>query len=200
MEGNVMKAGGIKEWFDIDGDNTLRLDYPLNENSIVVDLGAYIGEWSEKIYSRSGCRIIAYEPVREYYEKAKERLRDNDRIQIINAAVGAIQGTTEISLLDDGSSFYRPGAIKEIVRVHSINSLLSDRVDLMKMNIEGGEYEVLYEIIKQGKTTLVSNYQIQFHRCVPNYEEKYGNIIHHFAKTHELTYLFPFVWENWRLR
>lgn len=44
-----MHTGNIKEWIALNGDNTLRLDYPLDEQSVVIDLGAYHGDWTKKI-------------------------------------------------------------------------------------------------------------------------------------------------------
>ena len=35
----------VERWFADDGDNTLRLNYPLDENSVVFDVGAYKGAW-----------------------------------------------------------------------------------------------------------------------------------------------------------
>ena len=31
----------VDRWFGDNGDHTLRLDYPLNEDSVVLDLGGY---------------------------------------------------------------------------------------------------------------------------------------------------------------
>ena len=40
------------------GDNTLSLDYPLNENSIVFDVGAYKGIFTEKVYNFFGSCLL----------------------------------------------------------------------------------------------------------------------------------------------
>ena len=39
----------IYKWKDDNGDKTLRLDYPLNEHSIVVDAGGYLGDFAADI-------------------------------------------------------------------------------------------------------------------------------------------------------
>ena len=45
------------KWFDIKGDKTLRLQYPLNEESIVFDLGGYHGQWASDIFNKYMCNI-----------------------------------------------------------------------------------------------------------------------------------------------
>jgi hypothetical protein len=39
---------------------------------------------------------------------------------------------------------------------------------------------------------------VQFHDFVPNAEPRMRQIQQALAETHELTYAYPFVWENWR--
>ncbi len=48
-----------KKWNKGDGDNTHILDYPLTENSIVLELGGYEGLWTENIVRRYNCRVVA---------------------------------------------------------------------------------------------------------------------------------------------
>ncbi|MBA7576805.1 hypothetical protein ES708_18647 [subsurface metagenome] len=42
----------VVQWFEIKGDETLRLDYNLDKNSIVFDIGGYKGQWSSEIFSK----------------------------------------------------------------------------------------------------------------------------------------------------
>jgi hypothetical protein len=46
---NYFDEISLKKWFEDNGDNTHRINYNLNQDSIVCDLGGYIGEWSDKI-------------------------------------------------------------------------------------------------------------------------------------------------------
>ena len=41
-----------KKWFEIDGDNTLRVNYNLNSESVFVEVGGYKGFYSKKIYDK----------------------------------------------------------------------------------------------------------------------------------------------------
>ncbi|HEY8723841.1 MAG TPA: FkbM family methyltransferase [Gaiellaceae bacterium] len=70
-------------------------------------------------------------------------------------------------------------------------------VDLLKVNIEGGEYELLERMIQSGSVRAIKDIQVQFHDFVPNAALRMRRIQKALTETHELTYEFPFVWENW---
>lgn len=43
----------VRRWFRDKGDSTLRLDYPLNADSIVLDVGGYKGDFSALIHEKN---------------------------------------------------------------------------------------------------------------------------------------------------
>ena len=60
----------VKKWFADRGDQTLRLEYPeLTSDSIVFDLGGYLGDFSAAIVERYNCKIYIFEPHPEYFTK-----------------------------------------------------------------------------------------------------------------------------------
>ena len=195
-----MNNGDVTDWFSIDGDNTLRVEYPLNQDSIVIDIGAYRGDWAKKIYDRYKCVITAYEPVSENYKISYEAIKGLDKVCLKYYGVGKKRESIEISLLADGSSLFREGERKERIELYAVEDELQGKIDLLKINVEGGEYDILDELIRLGRMPDISNFQVQFHRFVNDYEERYNTIAAALAQTHELTYRFPFVWENWRLK
>ena len=83
----------------------------------------------------------------------------------------------------------------EFFAVHQI-----DLIDLMKINIEGGEYDLLDHLITSNLVSRIKNIQVQFHDFIPDANSRMKNIQNELAKTHELTYQYKFVWENWRLK
>lgn len=40
----------------------LRYEYDLKPDDVVIDLGAYRGEWANEIRARYGCQVLAVEP------------------------------------------------------------------------------------------------------------------------------------------
>ena len=70
----------------------------------------------------------------------------------------------------------------------------------MKMNIEGGKYDLLEHLIVRGLILNIENIQVQFHDFVPDAASRMGGIKMNLAKTHVLTYEYESVWENWKIK
>lgn len=192
------------QWIKDDGDYTLRLEYDLDERSIVFDVGGYKGQWASDIFSKYQPKIFIFEPVPEYAENIKNRFCKNKKIEVLDFGLGGTERETIISVQKDGSSIYTnsPGSESEQIRIMSgsefIFSRSFDKIDLMKINIEGGEYELLNDLIETGAITKIENIQVQFHNIFPDAERKMSSIQRALSKTHHVTYQYPFVWENWK--
>lgn len=190
-------------WFLDKGDKTLRLDYPLNENSVVFDLGGYEGQWASDIFSKYCCFIHVFEPVEKFANQIEHRFAKNKKIFVHQFGLSDADKKLEIFIDGDRSSSFKTkdnnGQYIEIIRAmdfvrkHEISI-----VHLMKINIEGGEYDLLEHLLESGFISNITNIQVQFHDFVPNAEERMNKIQHELSKTHFLTYQYPFVWENWQ--
>lgn len=129
-------------------------------DSIILDLGANIGAFS--IYATSTARkvqVYAYEPFPKFSALLRENVRLNqqtDAIRCFDTAVAGESGTRSLRLAEKG--FFFPtllsletsdGArnqtevpcltLPQIIDGHDL-----PRVDLLKMDCEGAEYEILY--------------------------------------------------------
>ena len=166
----------MNDWFKDDGDNTLRINYNLNETSLVVDLGGYEGTFSQKIYDKYNCNII------------------------YNLGVGNLTETKVLYCCEDATSFYcKVGDHSESSNIISFDSFVKNikKIDLLKINIEGGEYDLLDHIIQTDLQEKIINIQVQFHKNIENCEVRRKNIQELLKKTHALTYNYDFIWENW---
>ena len=56
----------VSEWFKRGGDATFLETHNLNKDSVVVDVGAYTGVWSEKINQKYNPNLIILEPVLKF--------------------------------------------------------------------------------------------------------------------------------------
>ena len=81
---------------------------------------------------------------------------------------------------------------------YTLESLQIYKADLMKINIEGGEFPLLQHIASRGKLNMINQYQIQFHKFIINAVSKRKKIIAELNKTHKRTWCYKFVWENWK--
>jgi FkbM family methyltransferase len=198
----------IKRWFGDDGDNTHRLDYPLSEDSLVFDLGGYVGDFTEKVYQKHGCTVYLFEPSKKFFDLCTERFKDNPKVRCFNFALSGYTGTANLSTSDDASSLIEEvitaDSDLERVEVRAFNEVFEllnvDQVDLIKINIEGGEYDILPHLIDNGLAKRFNNIQVQFHNFIDGAEVKRDAIQKGLKVSHEMNWCYEFVWENWSLK
>lgn len=193
----------LKRWFFDDKDEKLRYEYKLNSNSLVIDLGGYKGQWASDMYARYNSKIMVFEPVKSFAEKIEGRFKSNNKIDVFCFALGASSRNEIIALSADGSSVYGSSLEKETIQIKDVFDFFIEynisNVDLMKINIEGGEYELMLRILETGLVGKIKNIQIQFHDVGAGSEERMNEIYKILSETHRPTYQYKFVWENWAL-
>jgi FkbM family methyltransferase len=141
-------SGVAREVFVMDWYNS-RGHLKADEIKFVVDLGANVGfsllHW---LVQFPQCRVLAFEPNPRLVPQVRRNLALNHfegRVELLQAAAGA--STRKMLLTDAGSSSSlteEPSPTTHSVEVLDIFSLLSGKsIDLLKIDIEGGEYEIL---------------------------------------------------------
>lgn len=193
----------IRRWWKEGGDRHFRYNYELDQNSVVLDLGGFRGDWADKIWQQYRCNIHIFEPVKEYYESLKQRFRETSEIVVHGFGLGSGTREEHITLCQDGSSLFREGERRELIVIRDVVEWLSEqsfkKVDLIKINIEGAEYELLERIVESNQVRCFQNIQVQFHNIDKNSHSRMNNIRKSLTSTHQPTYQFEFVWENWQL-
>ena len=195
----------VKKWYADGGDQRLRFNYELNSNSIVFDLGGFEGNFASDLYSRMPCKIYVFEPVKSFAAGLSNRFRLNPDIRVFNYGLSSADQEAVISVEGPGSSIHRKShGITERVALRKISDVLSelniDRIDLLKINIEGGEYEVLQTLIEENHLPKIANLQIQFHEIDAASLAKKERIGKSLKLTHDCIYRYEFVWEDWRIK
>ena len=196
----------VDRWFKDNGDEKLRLDYPLNSEDVVFDVGGYHGDFAAEIYEKYGCKVYIFEPVPEFYSMCLNRFKGNNKIICLNYGLSSKDEFLYISLAENASSFTSPHAkgslqkvqLRSVVKV--IHELDIKQIGLMKINIEGGEFDVIPSIIESGDIDKVKHLQIQFHNFVANAEMMRDAIRSNLAITHKEIWSYEFVWESWDLK
>jgi FkbM family methyltransferase len=201
---DIVQSKRCKPWFEAKGDKTLRLDYDLNENSLVFDIGGYKGEFASDIFCKYGCNIYIFEPIIEYYDEIKSKFINNSKVRVFPFGLGMKDSGELISLDENSSSLFRPSENQILIQIKSINKFIEDNklsnIDLMKINIEGAEYDLLDSLVNKKNHLIIQNFQIQFHDFVlANAKERMVKIQSELVKSHSLTFQYEFVWENWKL-
>jgi FkbM family methyltransferase len=185
-----------------EGGKGLLYDLPVATGGLIIDAGGYKGEWSAGMISRYGCRSQVFEPMPEFYEHCRAYFKNNTMVHVHKAALGGSDRKTTFNFLDNGTSEYRSdNAAKrfesEVVDISRIFAELGTRIGCLKLNVEGGEYEVLEKMLETNNVSLCDSLLIQFHRQPKGYESRYKNIVSALKNTHTQIWCYEMVWEKW---
>jgi len=182
----------------------LRLSYNINEESVVFDIGGYVGQWACEMSCKFNPIIYIFEPVPEYSDIIKNKFLKNPKIYSFNYGLSNKDTTSLITLQKTSSSSHKKSKNSIDINLKKISSFIKQKeikkIDVMKINIEGEEYNLLNDLLDNNLISIIDNIQIQFHDFVPSAEEKMKSIQNKLSKTHKTTYQYPFVWENWELK
>jgi len=122
----------------------------LNQNSIVVDVGAHIGKYTI-LSSRISKKVIAIEPDKANYEILLRNINLNKLRNVVPLNLAAYSKNTPKKLYKGDTSGHhslqKKSAHYEVVDCIRLDSLLRElgisEVDLLKIDVEGVELEVL---------------------------------------------------------
>ena len=183
--------------------HNLMLNYDLNENSLVFDVGGYKGQGASDLFSMYLPTIYIFEPRIEYAQEIEKRFKKNNKIKVFDFGLSNKNCDDYLYFNNDGSTLFLKNGQTEKVKLESISDFIKNnnikKIDLLKLNIEGGEYEVLDDLINSGLLNMITNLQIQFHNFFPEAKKRMLEIQNELRKTHHPTYQYEFVMENWRL-
>lgn len=184
---------------------SLQLTFQLSCDSVVMDVGGYHGDYAAAIYCRYGCKVVVFEPVKEFYQIIRDRFIYNHDIEVVNAGAGGVRCQIGISKSHDGTSVFGKSGDVEEVQIVPLLGYMDEHgytnVDLIAINIEGGEYELLNAMFANQELAHRFNYVlVQFHDFVENAVEMRDSIRQRMLHTHDLMWDFPFVWECWMKR
>ena len=188
----------LADWYKDEGDQLLLLNYPLDQNSVVFDVGGYLGDWSAKIAQRYGCTIFIFEPVLEFYRQLVSRFTSSPRVRIYPFGLSSVDAILNISRNGDESSLHRFGYEQEKAEFKNVTNFMPSTIDLLNINCEGGEFALLSSLIESGHIESCRNIQVQFHADYPDGVRLRDDLRQQLAKTHWEVYNYPFVWESWK--
>jgi len=180
----------------------------LTEGRVVLDVGGDTGDWAMALYDRYTPQLYIFEPNPRSVEALRARFTGSTA-RILPFGLGASNQTCQLSDDGMGSSVYDASRNYhvtnkfdiEIRDVHAVFAELElDEVDLIKINIEGGEYDLLPRLIETGLISRCRIVRVQFHDWYPNAFALRRKIVKQLARTHEVEWSYPMVWESWKRR
>ncbi|MGC1507626.1 FkbM family methyltransferase [Ketobacter sp. MCCC 1A13808] len=178
----------------------------LTADSIVLDVGAFTGEWAQHIIQRYNPNILAFEPDPKNYAALLQKAEIYPKLKPLRYGLADKDEVMQISISSMGSSLFEnpnspSGSDTAEVQIHAIDSawkmLELGTVDLMKINIEGAEFPLLERMIQCDMLKNVDSFMIQFHEWHPGAYHRRRKIRKALAKTHNCVWDYHFVWEKW---
>lgn len=112
---------------------------------LIFDLGGHAG-FTMLYFARlcSDARIVVIEPDHRRANQIRKHIRSNrleGRVDLIEAAASCRSGKSRLSACGSASHLGAEG--EEVTVVDVFGMLSSERIDILKMDIEGSEYEIL---------------------------------------------------------
>lgn len=155
----------VTTWQEVKGDETLALDWPIDQNATVWEIGGYEGRWAAQIVEKFNPNMNVFEPQGWAVEKLNTRFAGNEKVIIHPFGLWTHHTIMKLWEHDtDGASVVRNSGRKaEMCDFMDIHSHLIRDVDLCLMNIEGGEYVLLPYLIGLGLMKHFRFFWCQFH-------------------------------------
>ena len=140
----------------------LRYEYDLNENSIVIDLGCYIGEFTKIMEDKFNCYIYSFEPIKLFHDVCVDKFKNNSKIKVYKAGLSNENKKVDFTIGGEASSMFsdedRPEIDVDLIKIDDfLEQEKIQKVNVLKMNIEGGEYDLLEYMIKNNLTEKFEN-------------------------------------------
>jgi FkbM family methyltransferase len=179
----------------------MRYDYPLNAGSLIWDVGGYKGDFTAGMIDKYDCYSSIYEPVVEFHSKISVRFATNPKVEVFNFGLSNVEALKDMSVMGDSSSTHRGtksdvGVMRDVVSVMKTFKEPTN-IDLIKINIEGDEYDLLERLLDQDMTPYINFIQVQFHPWIDDAYDRRRVIHNRLKKTHKVMWDYPFIWESW---
>ncbi|MEP3345729.1 MAG: FkbM family methyltransferase [Litoreibacter sp.] len=173
----------------------------LGPDSIVFDVGGFEGNWAQDIFDRYGSTVHVFEPHPTFAAALQDRFKNQPKIIVHDFALGSENGTLHLSDDGDASSAVNDVAGAVSGQVKSVSAFManfeSSSIDLIKINIEGGEYDLLPALATSDDLKRFGIVQVQFHQFKESDGALRDSVRENLASSHREAWCYPFVWEEW---
>jgi FkbM family methyltransferase len=147
-------------------------DFISESDKVILDVGANVGLFALYV-SPIADKVVCIEPTPSHFNLLTKLTKDISKIERINGALSNISGEvdfyTSVSNTTTNSLISRDVNQILTVKSYSLKDLIEitklDKVDFVKMDIEGGEYIVLDEETLQYIGENIPKILIEFHDC-----------------------------------
>lgn len=156
-------------------------DFQLDKKSVVLDIGGYNGDFAWWVRGEYGCGVHIFEPCLEFFKGIVKRTDYDPMFWPHFAALSDrdctgtlyVRGDSTTALLSKEGT---PQTTKFWDVYKFIQAFKLTRIDLLKLNCEGGEYPILRRLHECGFLPNVRHIVVQFHSLEGEDVERYRRI------------------------
>ena len=131
----------VKELID---DNIYQRFFEVESGDVVLDVGASLGPFTYSILNKNPKHIYCFEPYDEFFEFLTKNT-DGKQVTNINAGISNVDGELENNKLIFNSETGEQSTMKSMTFNKFINNYKLDKIDFLKTDCEGGEYDIFNE-------------------------------------------------------
>lgn len=192
----------IQKWTRDGGEARRTARLGLRPSDVVLDFGGYRGDWTAELRRRYDCTVHVFEPLPSFAAQLRSRFAGDPKVVVHEYAVGREAGTIAMSVAADASGAYAHGPAVEVpvVAAATLAAQLPEEIALVKINIEGGEFELLPAMDAAGLLRRIERLFVQFHRVGGTPEQDRQDCRRLLTEEHRCDWDYPFVWESWSRR
>lgn len=168
----------LKEEIFQDDIYSLNLEKRKNEEILILDVGSHIG--LSVLYFKSrfpNSRIVCFEPNPVVFDILNDNIFYNnlENVQTHNVAVGKNSKPREFYIDRSKEKAFSTGSFRKnawngkqkskaiMVETKPLSSFIKQKVNLVKLDVEGVELEVVKELDSSGKFGWIENMLIEYH-------------------------------------
>ena len=111
----------------------------VQEKDIVLDIGASVGPFTYSILDKKPSKVFCIEPSISEFITLTKNLGEFSNITLVNKGITSINGIVESNELFGGESEMEGITFKDFIQENNI-----DRIDFLKTDCEGGEYDIFH--------------------------------------------------------
>ena len=150
----------------------------INNGDVVVDLGGNIGVFNRWAYSQGASKVISFEPDKRYFEVLS--MNSNPNSLLFNAAMSDKIGEIDLyesnhlggsNIFVSNSSNVKHYPVRTYTLDYLFESKLVDKIDFLKIDIEGAEQLVL-KGISDDNLRKIKNIGMEYHHAHLGFDDE----------------------------
>jgi FkbM family methyltransferase len=214
FEANAYRPS-MRKFFYANREADILTDVDLPAGAVVLDVGAFEGHWARRVLDRAAARgsedlhLHAFEPELGAVAHLRSSFGDDARVAVHPYGLAGADREATMTFAGPGSTIFGGRATPESfgtdeVPLRDVADVLTelriDTVAFAKINIEGGEFELIDRLHETGWLPRIGTVLVQFHEFAPHAHRGRRRNRRQLSASHRCTWCYPWVFERWDLR